>query len=855
MCHANKIMWVPVKLAILFLAFAITSCSQFHAPQIISATDQLGSVLVNEIKRQQLESQPEIVALLEPPTYVTKKKHRFLNKNRENVATLLLEILNSKSVTQAVMNLSESDASLTDKWVTLALRLYPIDAYRILEQLYADSAINNTTLETAALFAGLKPSRLFPATASDDLDYRIVPLIHSASLTVYNQSEDAKTQLWFKPSTSTQWLPALSLQWEPIQGALSGSIVHLSAQTEYDVKLEYIENGQVIEEQRYRFQTRPNSPPIDPEKIYYLSDIYTGGQLDLTTLGIQGDEDGWALIKGDGTEIIAAEGDNAAIDIGSQSYIKFEDITVKGGRLYGIAAKQAHHIWVDGCDISEFGRAAGDMREGVAYENTESTKAINYDSGISLRESGVVTIENCKIHSPNGSANHWGYGHPYGPSALLMRARHSVEEYRGQYIIRNNRFYGSDNKRFNDVIESRSNPRPWGGFIRDSAIHDNYLAYANDDIIELDGGQSNVLFYNNEIEQGYCGISAIPNMLGPSYIFNNYIHNLGDERQKAWAAIKLGGLMSAPAGIINIFENLVMTGSNGVAAAGLKSDYTFWANVKNNVLIHDKYWNKMGQGIYDTEQYNGSEFTNNLIYNSQIDAPSVHANVGENFYHPWSERADVVENISHSATSFNLEIEEQFIIPNFSRFSSVAQNTLAVADATTELTDSDFSINFSYIPINSFDRQDKSGNYRISDNGDTITLFGNTWKSVAVDVSITPETVLQLELKGNGSGEIVGIAFENDNKLTSSKLYKFSGSQKWANDTFKYSDIDEFETITLPVGSLDIEEIDRLVFVMDDDKPTSTVSQVSFKNVRFLEPVTTQQKEINSVIKVGVWLD
>ena len=855
MCQANKTMWVAVKLVVLFLAFSITSCSQFHAPQIISATDQLGSVLISEIKRQQFESQAEIVALLETPTYVSKKKHRFLNKDRQSVATLLLEILNSRSVPQAVMNLSESDASLTSKWVTLALRLYPIDAYRILEQLYADSTINNTTLETAALSAGLKPSRIFPATASNDIDYRIVPLIHSASLMVYNQSEDANTRLWYKRSDEGTWLPALELQWEPIQGALSGSIVHLAAQTEYDVKLEYMDNDNVIEEQRYRFQTRPNSPPIDPEKIYYLSDIYTGGQLDLTTLGIQGNEDGWALIKGDGIEIIADENDYAAIDIGSQSYVKFENITVKGGNNYGITAKQAHHLWIDGCDISEFGRVAGDMRDGVAYENAESTKAINYDSGISLRESGVVTIENCKIHSPNGSANHWGYGHPYGPSALLLAARHSVDEYRGQYIIRNNRFYGSDNKRFNDVIESRSNPRPWGGFIRDSAIHDNYLAYANDDIIELDGGQSNVLFYNNEIEQGYCGISAIPNMLGPSYIFNNYIHNLGDERQKAWAAIKLGGLMSAPAGIINIFENLVMTGSNGVAAAGLKSDYTFWANVKNNVLIHDKYWNKMGQGIYDTEQYSNSEFTNNVIYNSQIDAPSVHANVGENFYHPWSERADVVKNISHSATSFNLEIEEQFIIPNFSRFSSVAQNTLAKVDATSELTESDFSINFNQVPIKSFDTQDEDGDYRTSANGDTITLFGNTWKSVAVDVSITPETVLQLELKSNGAGEIVGIAFENDNSLTSSKLYKFSGSQKWSNDAFNYSKVDEFETIRIPVGSLNLEEIDRLVLVMDDDKPTNTISQVSFQNVRFLEPVTAQQNEINSVIKVGVSAD
>ena len=756
-------------------------------------------------------------------------------------------------MTLAIVELSESHATQTKEWITLALQLYPIDAYRIVEQLYADSAIKSETLESAALLAGLDPARIFPATASSNLSYRIVPLIHSASLTVYNQTEEANTRVWYKPSSTTQWLPALSLQWEPIQGAISGSIVHLAPETEYDVKLQFIEENEVADEKLYSFSTRPNTPPIDPEKIYSLNDIYTGGQLNLTALGIQGSEDGWALIKGDGVEIIAAEGDIAAIDIGSQSYVKFENINVKGGHLYGISAKKAHHVWIDGCNISEFGRVAGEMRDGVAYANAESTKAINYDAGIFLQETGVVTIENCEIHSPNGKANHWGDGHPYGPSALLLAARHSVEEYRGQYIVRNNRFYGSDKHRFNDVIESRANARAWGGFLRDSAIYNNYLGYANDDIIELDGGQSNVLFYNNEIEQGYCGISAIPNMVGPSYIFNNYIHNLGDERQKAWAAIKLGGLMSMPAGIVNIFENLVVTSSNGVTASRFEGDYTFWANVKNNVLIHDKYWSKMGQGIYDIEQYSGSEFTNNFIFNTRIGAPTVLANMDDNFYHPWSEEADIAEQISDSVSSFNLELDQQFFIPNFSQISNTMQNTLSNANVSVDESVLDSSINFNHIPINSFDTQDENGEYRISDNGDEMTLFGNTWKSVPVDVVLTPETVLELEVKNNGFGEIVGVAFENDNALTSANVYKFSGSQKWTNDTFQYSNIDEYETIRIPVGSLNIDTFDRLILVMDDDKPASTASQVSFKNVRFLEPRAIQQSDINSVIRVGKW--
>ncbi|ABG39607.1 hypothetical protein Patl_1081 [Paraglaciecola sp. T6c] len=850
MVKLNKIMGFGAHLLMATILLGLASCAQFDAPKHYAVNGQLGDYLVNQINQQKITSRSEIVSMLKDPSISSKKSNRFLIQNEQDTAILLKEITTSQDVTQAVIRLIESDSKMASKWVTLALRLYPIDAYRMLEQLYADSTIQSTLLESAALKAGLDPARLFPATTSSDLDHRIVPLIHSASITIYNQSEDTDTRLWFKPSGATQWTPALALEWEPIQGALSGSIVRLEPQTVYEVKLEYVENGQIIDQQQYSFQTRPNSPPIDPDKIYYLSDIYTGGQLDLTTLGIQGSEEGWALIIGDGTEIVAAEGDNAAIDIGGQSYIKFENITVKGGRLYGIGAKQAHHLWIDGCDISEFGRAAGDMRDGVAYENVESTKAINYDSGIFLQETGVVTIENCEIHSPKGKANHWQYGHPYGPSALLLAARHSVEEYRGQYIIRNNRFYGTDAKRFNDVIESRANARSWGGFLRDSAIHNNYLAYANDDLIELDGGQSNVLFYDNELEQGYCGISAIPNMLGPSYIFNNYIHNLGDERQKAWAAIKLGGLMSAPAGVVNIFENLIVTSSNGITASRFESDYTFWVNARNNVLIHDKYWTKMGQGIYDVEQYASSEFINNLIYNSSYQAPAVQANMGSDFYHPWSYQLSQIENINSTGASFDLEVDERFIISNFSSTSPASQSILA--QTNSGVGESNAAINFNDTAIKSFDTQDEAGDYIINDTGATLTLLGNTWKSVQGEYEITPQTTLTFELKNNGAGEIVGIAFENDNQLTSSRLYKFSGTQQWSNNAYKYTNVGDFQTITLPIGQMSTGEIDRLVFVLDDDNPTGTLAEVSFKNVKFIEPTATQQNIVNSITQVGI---
>ena len=332
-----------------------------------------------------------------------------------------------------------------------------------------------------------------------------------------------------------------------------------------------------------------------------------------------------------------------------------------------------------------------------------------------------------------------------------------------------NRFYGTPDHRFNDVIEGRGNFDRSGAFVRDSAIYNNYLAFANDDLIEIDGGQANVLVYDNEMTQGYCGISTAPNMIGPSYVFHNYIHDLGDERGKEWTAIKMGGLMSRPGGVTNVFENLIITNRNGIASSGVAGDSTYWVNAKNNIIITRSYNNMVGYGIYDKHLYEGSVFKNNLIYNTASNGPFVQAIIGDDFYHSWSEQADKIDDVLNSGSSLNLAIEPRFVIPNFSR--SIQVSSTATSSELFELID------FNDKSVTSFDNQDLNGNYLIEDNGSTLRLTGNTWKTVEINHTILPQTVVEFEMRSNGMGEIAGIAFENDNTLTNSKLYKLTGSQ------------------------------------------------------------------------------
>tara|TARA_R100000687_G_scaffold58694_4_gene47218 strand:+ start:1900 stop:4359 length:2460 start_codon:yes stop_codon:yes gene_type:complete len=786
---------------------------------------------------QQVSSSEALLTLFKTKavqSHLPKQTKKAFNKYPKIAADILLTLDKNAESQSSIIELIEQKKKKQNTYIYVVFTMYPVDGYRLAEKLAASDKIDNETITTASLRAGFDPAIISPPTAANNEGYRIVPLMESASITLYNQTENASAEIKFKAQNDTQWQQGLALQWEPIQGALSGSIVYLTPNTQYEVKVSLSENGVLLSEEQYSFTTRAESPPIDPDKIYYLSEIYQGGQLDIEALGIEGNANGWAKIIGDGVIIEPAVKDLSAINIGSQNYVMFENITTKGGEKYGIHGYKAHHIWIKGCNVSNFGRVASDFRKGIGYHSAGSSTPINYDSGIYLERSGVVVIEDCEIHSPNGKANSWEFGHPKGPSALQVWGHHRVEAFRGQHIVRDNRFFGAPNRRFNDVIEGRGNRKRDGGFGRDSAVYNNYLAYANDDIIEIDGGQANVLVYNNEITQGYCGISTAPNMIGPSYVFHNYIHDLGDERGKEWTSIKMGGLISSPAGITNVLENLVVTNRNGISASSVNGDRSFWVNARNNVFVSRQYRNMVGLGIYDLEKYSESTFANNLIYNISAQRPVYDVNEGENFLHPESYNTNLISDILHAGSSINIDVEYENLIPNFS------QSSDAMIDNATDMPANGDAplppIDLSNLTVTSFDNQDSSKAYEINEDGLQITLSGNTWKSVPYNYTVNPDTIVELDINHNGIGEIIGMAFETDNKLTNSHLFKFFGTQDWQSNGPETTLIDEPETLKLNLGQYVTGPINRLVFALDyDDEHSATVPIATFGNIKIYD--------------------
>ena len=805
-------------------AFLIVSCtSSSHKREATTYAVQPGEKLNTYLLAN--NAQPDNINDLLLKYDGSKKAKRQIKLYRNEIAELftkkVLDITPSTNSDEIKLRLQ----SITTEESTALFSLYPIDTAKWMKLISIHSELSENEVYESAIAAGLDPSIVFKASAAGFED-TVTPLINSIGIVIYGQDETSTATVRFRADDEMRWQKGLNLSWEPVYGSFAGSIMYLNADTTYHIEVQITDQNGEQQEHVFQTKTKPNSPPIDPEKVYYLSDIYSGGQLDLEALNISGSADGYAKIIGDGQVIEASSDDLAAVNIGAQSYVMLENLTIKGGQRYGIFAKKAHHIWIKGCNVSEFGREAVDIRDGLAYASPTTNSPINYDSGIYLERSGIAVIEECEVHSPNLGANSWQVGHPKGANALQVWAYHDSDAYRGEFIVRNNRFYGAPNHRFNDVIEGRKNFERRGGFVRNSAIYNNYLAYANDDLIEIDGGQQNVLVYGNEMEQGYAGISIAPNMLGPSYIFHNHIHNLGDETGKEWTAIKAGGLISKPAGRTFIFENVLDVDRNGIAASKVNNDTTFWITSQNNIIFTKNTGYAVGYCIFDKEKYIGSTSTNDLCFNENTIDSRYEFNTNNLTEHAESDNIAYITSLKENASP-SLTISEEFIIPNFS--------SPVILQAAVKAAPKEWYLNASETDFTNFPKQYRYGDTILA-KANTVMLTGNNWQVLPLKYTLTKNSVLKLNLSVEGKPEVVGVGFETDTQLNSSRIVKFHGTQAWGIRGEDYFN-GESDSISFPIGKYITGKVNYLVLALDNDNIESwrNRDKVTFEDIRLVE--------------------
>lgn len=416
-----------------------------------------------------------------------------------------------------------------------------------------------------------------------------VPSFESISVYVPGEGSDSTIQLSYRKAGTSTWLPAFPPVYDETYDQFRGSIVKLEEDTAYEVQAEIYKNEEIIKTVSETVATWTSNPVIS--QTLSLSSIYSGGALQLD--GYVGADNGWIKIINDTDLVVDGQKlETAAVKVTNSHYLILENFIVRGGSRHGIMLNNSDtNIRIINADISGWGREVvattetGDVGQPVDSEGNE----INNDAGIAIYDGYNIVVERSYIHEPNGWANAWGgvsmggqtftQTHPEGPNAVFLRGK-------GGIVLRYNDFIGSDAHRYNDVVESYYNENKNGGPYKDADIYGNYLGFGNDDAMELDGGQMNIRFYNNRNEQTYCGLSIVPNMLGPSYVFNNISFNMGDSRGSGGGAVvKGGGNQNLGLGWSFLFNNTYYTKSNGFAAYQFQSRRDMKAYTRNNIII------------------------------------------------------------------------------------------------------------------------------------------------------------------------------------------------------------------------------------------------------------------------------
>ena len=206
--------------------FILSGCGIFHAPDK-HPSSQPGQYLIQEINNRQLSTSKQLLSLFKETHAFPNKTHEALTEYPLITANLLLSVINSHSPPSAMVDYIAEQNEQQEDTLYVALSLYPIDGRRLAEKLAKSQRVKKSIITTASLRAGFDPALLFPATAAGQ-NIRITALFNSASITLFDQDESTQVDVLFRATNDEQWQPGLALQWEPINGARSGSIVHLT---------------------------------------------------------------------------------------------------------------------------------------------------------------------------------------------------------------------------------------------------------------------------------------------------------------------------------------------------------------------------------------------------------------------------------------------------------------------------------------------------------------------------------------------------------------------------------------------------------------------------------------------------
>ncbi len=120
-------------------------------------------------------------------------------------------------------------------------------------------------------------------------------------------------------------------------------------------------------------------------------------------------------------------------------------------------------------------------------------------------------------------------------------------------------------------------------------------------------------------------------------------------------------------------------------------------------------------------------------------------------------------------------------------------------------------------------RQDGVAVTTVENGGTALHMVGNAWKQVALNYTVTADTVLEFDFQSTAQGEIHAIGFDTDETLSPNRAFQVYGTQTWGLQAYRtYDPGSGVVHYTIPVGQYFTGTFTRLIFANDHDVATPT---------------------------------
>jgi hypothetical protein len=398
----------------------------------------------------------------------------------------------------------------------------------------------------------------------------------------WKTKDDGACKIRYREAKTAKWKDGFELVYDSRDGEYRGSIINLKPATDYEAEL-----SAASSKSNLKFRTRNDIFPVG--KVTVLPE----GESDKTiAITESGTPDAYHLItvpeKSKSVLNLKNVADNGILI--DADYVIVRGVEIRNAAVHGIRIKKGRHdIVIEQCHITFWGRLGGPH----TYGNLEGGS----DSGIfAERETSNLTVQRNLIEDPRGGSNDWETGHPDGPQGI------TVIESKGGNVIRYNDIVSTEDHGFNDAIGGSNNFSFTGNLNCNSDVYGNLIRNVWDDVIESEGGNTNVRIWGNYAHLFFNGIATASTSKGPIYIFRNVlgVSRTGHSNTAGGAFIKTGERNEFGGGRRYIFHNTALQ-PGGVFNA-------FSSHVNPNCVTRNNIFDVPGRLATDNEKEPASDY-------------------------------------------------------------------------------------------------------------------------------------------------------------------------------------------------------------------------------------------------------